>query len=363
VQKLLWGLQGSGGFCTVFFTSKVADQARKLFAAASMFSAAIMLVGCIGLGSSSIPKSITEAGVVVSPGGFDFKNVAVGQTLTQTMKITNSSKSPVQISTLGVSNNQFAISGPSVPRSILPGMNLSYTLAFTPTSAGSASGSVTIRDDVSTMPLMIKLSGTSLKSAAALQVIPAAIGFGNLALQSTGTQNVTLQNTGDVSVSINGISLAGAGFGYADISPGYSLSPNQKVTFQVWFKPQVKGAAAGTLSILAANLANPVVASLSGDGVASGTNPTPPASPTPTSHTVHLAWNASSSSVVGYRLYRSDVAGGPYASVNGSSIDALSYDDTGVTSGTTYYYVVTAVNSSGEESVYSNQAAAVIPTP
>jgi len=30
-------------------------------------------------------------------------------------------------------------------------------------------------------------------------------------------------------------------------------------------------------------------------------------------------------------------------------------------SGTTYYYVTTAVDSSGNESVYSNQAAAVIP--
>jgi hypothetical protein len=32
-----------------------------------------------------------------------------------------------------------------------------------------------------------------------------------------------------------------------------------------------------------------------------------------------------------------------------------------VTSGTTYYYVVTAVDSTNDESVFSNQASAIIP--
>jgi fibronectin type 3 domain-containing protein len=34
------------------------------------------------------------------------------------------------------------------------------------------------------------------------------------------------------------------------------------------------------------------------------------------------------------------------------------YADSGLTSGTTYYYVVTAVDSNGVESPYSNQASA-----
>jgi fibronectin type 3 domain-containing protein len=39
------------------------------------------------------------------------------------------------------------------------------------------------------------------------------------------------------------------------------------------------------------------------------------------------------------------------------------YTDATVVSGATYYYVATAVNSSAEESGYSNQATAVIPNP
>jgi fibronectin type 3 domain-containing protein len=39
------------------------------------------------------------------------------------------------------------------------------------------------------------------------------------------------------------------------------------------------------------------------------------------------------------------------------------YTDTGVQGGSTYYYVVTSVDGSGQESVFSNQVQASIPTP
>jgi fibronectin type 3 domain-containing protein len=76
---------------------------------------------------------------------------------------------------------------------------------------------------------------------------------------------------------------------------------------------------------------------------------------------VQLNWNASTSQVVGYRVYRSEVSGGSFSALNGTAINALTYDDTSVSSGTTYYYVVKAVDASGNESVQSNQATAVIP--
>jgi fibronectin type 3 domain-containing protein len=83
---------------------------------------------------------------------------------------------------------------------------------------------------------------------------------------------------------------------------------------------------------------------------------------TATQHIVDLSWTASSGAI-GYNIYRGTVSGGPYTMINSSLDSTTAYTDSTVVSGTTYYYVATAVNSSSEESGYSNQATAVIPTP
>jgi fibronectin type 3 domain-containing protein len=60
-------------------------------------------------------------------------------------------------------------------------------------------------------------------------------------------------------------------------------------------------------------------------------------------------------------VYRSTTNGSGYVKISTSLVSGLAYTDANVTSGTTYYYVTTAVDSSGNESTYSNQATAVIP--
>ena len=85
------------------------------------------------------------------------------------------------------------------------------------------------------------------------------------------------------------------------------------------------------------------------------------AAATTQSHSASLSWLGSSSAVSGYNVYRGTVNGGPYTVVNTSLITGLSFTDTSVQGGQTYYYVATAVNQSGIESVYSNQVTAAIP--
>jgi fibronectin type 3 domain-containing protein len=60
-----------------------------------------------------------------------------------------------------------------------------------------------------------------------------------------------------------------------------------------------------------------------------------------------------------YNVYRSTQNGSGYTKI-GSTTTQLAYADTSVAYGTTYYYVVTAVDAAGE-SGYSNQTIAVIP--
>ena len=80
-------------------------------------------------------------------------------------------------------------------------------------------------------------------------------------------------------------------------------------------------------------------------------------------HSVSLSWSPSSSpGVSSYKVYRGNVSGGPYSLLT-SGVSSTSYTDTNVQSGSTYYYVTTAVDSSGIESAYSAAAQAVIPMP
>jgi fibronectin type 3 domain-containing protein len=90
---------------------------------------------------------------------------------------------------------------------------------------------------------------------------------------------------------------------------------------------------------------------VTGSGVGSGVQ-----------HSVDVSWNASTSTVAGYNVYRGFQPGGPYQLVNPSG-QALAFTDSTVQSGTTYYYVVTSLDSSGVESNFSNEAVAVVPNP
>ena len=74
---------------------------------------------------------------------------------------------------------------------------------------------------------------------------------------------------------------------------------------------------------------------------------------------VSLTWSASSGAT-GYYVQRATVSGGPFTQIAVPS--ANSYTNSGLTNGTTYYYVVSAFNSSGQ-SANSSQASATPSAP
>ena len=65
--------------------------------------------------------------------------------------------------------------------------------------------------------------------------------------------------------------------------------------------------------------------------------------------------------MTGYNIYRSTSSSGNYVKLNASLDASTTYTDATVASGNTYFYATTAVNSSGEESGYSNQVQVSVP--
>src|SRR5450432_265899 len=102
-------------------------------------------------------------------------------------------------------------------------------------------------------------------------------------------------------------------------------------------------------SVLAV-LAALTMISCGGGGYGGGGGGNAPSAPTgltatPGDKQVSLTWTASSGAT-SYNVKRSTASGGPYTTVNSPA--TTSYTDMGLTDGTKYFYVVSAVNSYGE---------------
>ena len=76
---------------------------------------------------------------------------------------------------------------------------------------------------------------------------------------------------------------------------------------------------------------------------------------------VSLSWGALTGAV-SYNVKRSTIAGGPYTTI-ATGVVSTNYVDTGLINGTTYYYVLTAVDNEGHESDNSNEASATPKAP
>jgi fibronectin type 3 domain-containing protein len=76
---------------------------------------------------------------------------------------------------------------------------------------------------------------------------------------------------------------------------------------------------------------------------------------------IRLAWNPNlEANVAGYNVYRSQTSGTGYTRLTNSPISVPYFVDTTVTSPGTYYYVTTAVDTSGRESSYSQEVKSIL---
>jgi fibronectin type 3 domain-containing protein len=123
----------------------------------------------------------------------------------------------------------------------------------------------------------------------------------------------------------------------------------------VTFSPQTTGAATATLTFTSNAQPSTTTETATGTGEAAPT------------YSVSLSWTASTSSnISGYNIYRAvyTTTCGSFSMINPTLNTSTSYSDSGVTDGTSYCYTTTAVNSSNQESAYSNIVSNVqIPAP
>jgi len=324
-------------------------------------AAVLTLTGCnmMQSGKSNTNNSATgnqaAAQVGLSASSLDFGNVTVGSTKTMHISLTNSTDAggaSVTVSQVKATGTGFSTSNTS-SMDLAPGQSTDIAVSFKPTASGSASGNLTIdvvgASDPATVPL--DGTGTTTTQTGQLAMTPAQLSFGNVNVGSSKNLTETIQAT-NADVKISSAAWNGAGYSVSGITFPVTVQAGNSKTFTVTFAPQTAGAVSGNLS-LASNAANsPSTSTFSGAGVQVAQQ-----------HIVNLNWAASTSTVAGYNVYRGTQSGGPYAKINSSLRTATNYGDNSVQSGQVYFYVATAVDSSSNESAYSGEVAAAVPSP
>jgi hypothetical protein len=192
---------------------------------------------------------------------------------------------------------------------------------------------------------------TPVAGSPSLTATPSSLGFGSQALNNATTLTVKVTNTGTVAVSITQDKLVGSGFSTGITTP-INLNVGASVSVPVVFNPATAGTVNGSITLLS-NSSTVLTVPLSGTGLAA------------LAHSVDVTWDASTSpSLQGYNVYRSTVSGGPYTKISATvSPSTLLFTDTTPVSGKQYFYIVTALSTSGAESAASVEAGVTIPVP
>jgi Abnormal spindle-like microcephaly-assoc'd, ASPM-SPD-2-Hydin len=294
--------------------------------------------------------TVTPSQLSANPTSLNFGTVATGSSRTLAERLTNSGGSTLTISQIAPSGTGFSISGVNPPVTLYPAQSVTFNVTFAPQVGGSVSGNLAISSNGSNPNLSIPLTGTG-SVPGQLAITPSTIDFGNVVVGTTKNQAATL-TASNGPVTVSSATVTQSEFSLSGLTLPVTIPAGNSLSFSVIFSPQATGTASGSFNFLSNASNTPTAQSVTGSGTSAP------------QHSVSLTWNASTSSnVVGYNVYRGTVSGGPYTRINSSLETSTSDTDNTVQGGQTYYYVVTAVDSTGAESVYSNQTTAVIPYP
>jgi hypothetical protein len=297
----------------------------------------------------------TQQGALTSnPATEDFPSVTVGSNEPETITLTNTGTASVDITQASISGTGFQLSGITPPLTLDTNQSKTFTVTFAPQAVGSTSGTVTITSDGANPSLTIGLSGTATAAVGQLAASPTTIPVGNVVVGTSGTASGTLMASG-ANVTVTAAAANNAAFTLTGLSLPVTIPAGNSVPFTVTFDPQATGAASATLTFTS----NAQTSSVSATATGTGT-------PAPT-YSVNLSWTESTSpNISGYNIYRAPYASscGSFAKINPTLNTATLYTDTVVKDGSSYCYATTAVNTSSEESGYSNVVSNVqIPAP
>jgi hypothetical protein len=220
-------------------------------------------------------------GIAFGPGALSLGTFYVGtSSASQPVTLTAAGSQPLNVSSITPSGDfALATTATSCPYSggtVPSGSTCTLDVTFTPTAAGTRTGSVFVNDNASGSPQTVALSGKGVAQAA---LNPASYNFGYVDIKTpSNAHTFTLKNNESTALNISSIGFTGANT--ADFSQTNtcgtlptSLAAGAWCSLSVTFTPSVLGLESATLTVNdnAPAPFNTLTSALSGAGVADAT--------------------------------------------------------------------------------------------
>ena len=309
--------------------------------------------------SATVTVNAAAAGILtLNPTSISFGSVTVGQTSPVLLTtLTTTGNAPLTVTSDSLSTGDFNWGGQGTCNSnaLAPGASCTHSAKFTPTTTGTRTGTITIISTASNSTVTVPLSGIGTSATAGtLGVTPATLALGSVVVGMSGSASGTLA-AGGSSVTVSAVSSNNSAFTFGGLSLPVTIAAGNSAAFTMTFSPKTTGAVTAALTFTSNAQSSTTVETLTGTGTAAPV------------YSINLSWGASTSSnLSGYNIYRAAYASacGSFSKINPALNTGTLYTDSAVVDGANYCYATTAVNTSNEESGYSNIVSNVeVPVP
>ena len=269
-------LPGASCTLTVTFTPQSSSQqgsgSGSRPSAIEISSNATTSLEFISLVGASSPSSLT-----IAQSSLNFGTVLVGANSTLPLQLTNTGAAAITFGILSASTTLSAAAGdysislgtcPQPGLALAAGTSCTVQIGFVPTQSESIAGTLSIASSASTLPLVVALTGVGQQSH--MQILPASLSFGPLAVNAPASLSLTLSNNG--TAPITGIALAVTGdYAVTVPCPVTTLAAGGSCGVTVTFTPSTTGARNGTLTVTSSDATSPDAVPLTGSGFVNGT--------------------------------------------------------------------------------------------
>lgn len=208
---------------------------------------------------------------VLSPTSLNFGTVAVGNSSTLSVTVSNTGITNALSITGITSIGNYTVAPNTFPIAVAPGASQSFDVTFSPTAAGNSSGNIVFTHNAPNSPTDLAVTGSGIiVIPVTFELSPTSLNLGDVISGGSVSQQVTVSNGGTTTtLAISGATVP-AMYSISPAAFPVNIAPGASQTFTVTFAPTAVGTFSGNI-VFTHNAPNsPTNLAVTGTGLAQG---------------------------------------------------------------------------------------------